>query len=116
VAAERAGLSVVKRQSGIIVPQELEQEPDPSAPAKQRSTRPTAYDPDGRRRVVLMREEQRRIDRMILELRTYGLGLIICCSDRWDGKKSCGQALTVEAAGTPDAGYGCQCTRIHFCR
>lgn len=102
--------SAVQRESGIIVPAELEREPD----ATKGGDVPGAYDLDGRRRLVLTREDQRAIDRLLKTLIPQGLGVLVICGNRRDGKPPCGRPLKNEGRGTADAGYGCDCTRIHF--
>lgn len=84
----------------------------------------TAYDPDGRRRIVLTRAEQRTIDRAIRILHAVGLGVVVGCKGRDDGKPPCGLPLLMEGVdaktqpGAPnrssDLGYGCNCSRVHF--
>jgi hypothetical protein len=116
-AAKLAGVDQgVVRASGIIVPPELEAEPDQSAPPDQLKAgmRPTAYDPDKRRRIVWTEQEQRKIDQVIQLLRSQGLGMVVLCDRRFDGKDPCRQPLRTELEDTEDKGYGCTCTRVHF--
>ncbi len=103
----------IERASGILVPATLEQEPDKGAKPGQR---PITFDTDGRRRVVMTRDEQRQIDRAISLLAQHGLASLVMCAARQDGKAPCGEPLKNEGRGTPDAGYGCQCSRVHFIR
>lgn len=102
--------SMVRRDSGILVDPALAREPDRAKPGRE----PIAYDPDGRRRLVLTKQDQKGIDRLIKELLARGLGLLVCCLNRPDDTEPCGQPLLVEHRGMPDAGYGCRCTRVHF--
>lgn len=82
----------------------------------------TAYDPDGRRRVVLTRADQRAIDRAIRILGAVGLGVVVGCKARTDGQPHCGNPLFLEGIDlnaqpptrSPDPGYGCECSRVHF--
>jgi hypothetical protein len=73
-----------------------------------------AYDLDGRRRVVFSTDEQRKIDHVLTLLVRAGFGIAVGCHSRPDSTEPCGQVLLNEGAGTPDAGYGCRCQRIHF--
>ena len=108
MSASTAGM--VKREgSGLVVPAALASEVDATT-----GKTPTAYDPDGRRRVVLSTQDQKAIDRGITTLRQHGLGVIVACASRDDGKPICGQPLLVEGKGLPTAGYGCRCSRVHF--
>jgi hypothetical protein len=101
-----------------------ELEPDVTAQPDPRQKGGTAYDPDGRRRVVLMGVDRRTLDRAIVLLKVAGLGMVIGCRSRNDGVKPCGQPMLLEGVDVsgltpvtdPDAGYGCECTRVHFAR
>lgn len=104
------GPELVRRESGILVAPGLGTEPDAEKPGKE----PITYDPDGRRRLVLSKNDQRRIDRLINDMRARGLGLIVACMSRQDDKPPCCGPLMAEKKGMPDAGYGCLCTRIYF--
>lgn len=114
-----AAADFVKRPSGVIVPGRLAAMPEAGRPEPA-----TAYDEDGRRRVVLTKQDQKVIDKAILILTRAGLGVVVCCraGTREDGKEACGQPMlnegrpTKEHPGTPDSGYGCQCSRVHFVR
>lgn len=66
-----------------------------------------AMDGDGRRRIVLTRQDQKHLNTAILMLKAADLGIVVCC-------RKCDQAMVPEAMGTPDAGYGCSCSRVHF--
>lgn len=71
-------------------------------------------DPDGRRRIVLTREDRKALNRAIRILDGVGLGIVVGC------KFDCGQPLTGEGRAKdnepidPDQGYGCRCSRVHF--
>ena len=121
--------SLVRRPSGVIVPAELGNRPVPGAPSNGSVTR----DLDGRRRVVYPDSERRVIDKAINLLRAQGIGYIVGCIGAYgppddrreasggngyhrDGSLACGQPMRPEGVGTPDAGFGCNCTRIHFLR
>jgi hypothetical protein len=65
-------------------------------------------DPDGRRRIVLTRENRKVLNRAIIALRAAGLGIVIGC------RGTCGNALAREGEDGPDQGYGCACSRVHF--
>lgn len=73
-------------------------------------------DADGRRRIVLTRDDQRKIDRAIRIIQAAGLGVIVACrqDDTPERQGNCGQPLLNEGAGTGDPGYGCRCSRVHF--
>jgi len=101
--------AMVQRGSGILVPEAVaDATPDASVPR----------DPDGRRRVVLPRDAQKKINAAIQELKAAGLGIVVGC------RFECGQPLLNEGVSvdpatgartmSPDAGYGCKCTRVHF--
>lgn len=114
VAPAVAAGGMVQRASGVIVPAGLELENDTSAPAALKPGKsPTTYDPDGRRRVVLTKDDQRLVDRAILVLRQRGFGILVMCSQRDDDKAPCEQPMLNEVGG-PDPGYGCKCSRVHF--
>lgn len=108
--ATAPGGQLVERASGIIVPVALEREPE----AKHADQGATAYDLDGRRRLVLMESERRLINRVLLLGFKHGIGFVVGCKSRRDGKEACGQPMLNEGRGTQDDGYGCKCTRIHF--
>lgn len=111
VARENPSDGVVRTASGLIVPKGAV-EARPTTPAK-RETRRTAYDTDGRRRIVMLRRERAAVQAAVDILNRAGVGLILGCSDRFDGQKPCGGFLTAERDGV-DEGFGCQCSRIHF--
>lgn len=66
-----------------------------------------AMDTDGRRRIVMTRDDQKALDKAITLLKAANLGIVVCC-------RSCNQAMLPEDLGTLDAGYGCGCSRVHF--
>lgn len=66
-----------------------------------------AMDKDGRRRIVLTRQDQRQLNAAIAMLKAADLGMVVCC-------RQCNQPMVPEDMGTPNAGYGCQCSRVHF--
>lgn len=103
---------MVERASGLVVPVGLEKEPDQSAPVDDATT----YDLDGRRRIVLTMDDQRKIDQVVKLLQARGMGIIVACASRTDGKPACGFPMMTENKGLPDAGYGCRCSRVHFTR
>jgi hypothetical protein len=87
-----------------------------------------AKDHDGRRRVVFNRDERRAIDRAINILAGRGLGMIVACKPRdavpalaegGPQPARCGLVMTQEGHDgdgkrRPDAGWSCQCSRVHF--
>lgn len=75
---------------------------------------PTAYDADGRRRVGLTKRERRDVEKMIRILNAQGIGVVLSCVQRFDGKTPCGGCLSPEGQGGPDDGFGCNCSRLHF--
>jgi len=115
-----AGTGLVETPSGLLVPataadavERAKAAQIPDAAPGQAGTQPEAFnrDPDGRRRIVLTRDEQKTINRAIRVLATAKLGIVIGCLG------TCGQALKGEGRtpeGNFDAGYGCSCSRVHF--
>lgn len=96
-------------------------------------------DPDGRRRVVLTRDETKLVDRLLLMFQAMGIGMVYCCSQHPptrfitddDELKALGATEPILKPGwkprclkfivpegwdenDPDKGYGCECTRIHI--
>jgi hypothetical protein len=105
---------LVGRESGILVPGHLEREPERRNGSH--GTVPTAYDQDGRRRVILPKSTQKKLDQVIIELAQHGFGLVVACRadyKRADGKAPCGGFAITERDQT-DPGYGCGCSRVHF--
>jgi hypothetical protein len=116
-----AGSQFVETPSGLLVPTDaadtVEREhkiPVPES-ALTDGTKPEPFnrDPDGRRRIVLTRDDRKTLNRAIRILQAVGLGIVVGC------KGPCGQPLVTEGRpkdeeADPDAGYGCQCSRVHF--
>jgi hypothetical protein len=118
---QEAGL--VARSSGLIVPSAFKDAAE--TPISD------AIDGDGRARVVLTKEERKKIQAAVSVLEDHGFALLIRCQDRdvqivrHGGKTvktiqarpgSCGQVLGPEGADGPDRGAGCKCKRIHVNR
>jgi hypothetical protein len=108
-----AGSQLVETESGLIVPADaMPAEPKPpDVPATWGDEVPK--DPDGRRRIVLTRDDRRAINRAIKVLQTNGLGIMVGC------RGLCGQPLLNEGTDAEgqrdgDSGYGCKCSRVHF--
>ena len=102
-------LTLAERESGIIVPGHLANQPE----VGQKVTR----DPDGRVRLVLTDEDRRAINRLVMTLQGHGLGAVVACrrdQAHADGSSRCGDIMITEGKDTPDPGYGCTCTRIHW--
>lgn len=99
--------SVVETPSGLIVPAD-------SIPSERVSwPEGVPVDPDGRKRIVLTRDDRRAINRAIRVLQVNGLGIVVGC------KGLCGQPLVNEGTDADgqrdgDSGYGCGCSRVHF--
>lgn len=91
----------------VITPAGLEVPASAADQAVEDGTIAAAMDGDGRRRVVLTRQDQKAMNAAILMLKAADLGMVVCC-------RRCDQAMVPEAMGTPDAGYGCSCSRVHF--
>jgi hypothetical protein len=101
---------LVQRQSGIVVPAHLAQQLDQARPGAP----PLVYDPDGRRRVVI---EKQQVESIFKDFAALGLAFFMGCRPgpkRADGVTPCGHPMRREADGGPDPGYGCLCTRIYF--
>lgn len=94
------------RPSGLIVPAKLAE-----AKVEGQPDEGPARDADGRRRVVLTVADQRKIDQAIRILDTAGLGVVVACK-----QEGCNLPMLNEGKGTPDPGYGCRCSRVHFVR
>lgn len=115
--ASQSDLAV--RPSGIIVPRALEAAPEAPISA--------TLDADGRRRVVLTTEERKTVLRAITILEDHGFATLIRCQEKALEVKrhgrlriirphvsACGEILRQEGIGSPDAGSGCTCSRIHL--
>jgi hypothetical protein len=103
------GQGLVTLASGLVVPAAVaDNTADPRT-----DQGATAYDEDGRRRVVLSSDEQRLVDRTIKMLQSHGLGMVVGCRNRKDGKVSCGRPMVPEPL-PGDNGFGCLCSRVHF--
>ena len=106
---------LIERDSGLLVPSRLA----PAAEAGVTTVNGTAYDPDGRRRVVLDNRFRRRLNDVITTLNAQGFGIVVGCSNlfpRKDGRPSCGQIMLPVGKDTLDPGFQCHCTRIHWGR
>jgi hypothetical protein len=119
VAREQPSDAAVRTASGLFVPPSaiVADGGKPVADAvrialKQRAT---AYDPDGRRRIGLTKDEERAIDKAVRVLNQHGIGLILGCVERYDGKDPCKGFLTPEGRDRDSGGgFGCACSRVHF--
>lgn len=98
---------VAQRPSGLIVPAALAEAKVPG-----QADEGPSKDADGRQRVVLTRADQKKIDQAIKVLHQAGLGIVVGCKR----EGGCGLPMTNEGNGTPDSGYGCRCSRVHFVR
>lgn len=110
VADPQSTTGLARRPSGILVPDALAHAPDAA-----RKGPPVVLDADARRRVLMTREDQKRIDRVIRDLRAKGFAVVVLCRDDEGipgGPAKCGQPARNEAG--PDSGYGCRCSRVHF--
>lgn len=103
-----SGPNMIRRASGVLVEVALEKLPEVG-----RTDPPTAYDADGRRRVVLDKVVQKRIDWLVTTMRARGLAALVFCWQRDDDVEPCGGPLVNEGNGET-SGYGCKCTRIYF--
>lgn len=95
--------------AGLVVSQDAAQalKPKPTAhPAV------VARDHDGRRRVVLSRQDARRLLESLTLMNRQGFNFALVCTTRPDAEPACGETLHLESG--PDKGLGCACTRIHF--
>ena len=104
---------LVETPSGLVVPAgAIPAEPQPE-PGPVTWPDGTPVDPDGRRRIVLTRDDRRTINRAIQVLHANGLGIVVGC------KGSCGRFMVnegrpAEGEADLDSGYGCGCSRVHF--
>ncbi len=110
-----ATIGMVERPSGLLVTADI----DAAVPTNGNGHHGPdfSFDPDGRRRIVLTKADQRKIDQAIRLLTAAGLGIVVACragQPLKPGVETCGEALLNEGKGTPDAGYGCRCSRLHF--
>ena len=109
--------------SGLIVPAGLaDQSAAAATPGPPVSI---ARDMDGRRRVTFTNAERKTIDKAIRLLRGQGIGFIAGCVGarqtkaggvHLDGSAVCGTMLVPVDRESPDAGFACNCTRVHFLR
>jgi len=127
--------ALAQRESGLIVPAHLAHAPE--EPAEGSPAAGLARDPDGRRRIVLARDTRRRFNAVAKDLARDDLAFILWCKtkrqvtklaeDVATGQKvpvmveepiegACGEVMLREGEGTPDPGFGCKCTRVHFTR
>lgn len=112
-------IRLAQTPAGLTVPVDL-------ADQAAKQTGGIARNLDGRRRVVMVDDDRRLLDRTIRMLRKHGLGVIVGCIGTHgpagqpgsghlaDGQQACGEALIVEGLQTHDKGYGCRCQRVHF--
>lgn len=91
----------------VITPAGLEVPASAADQAVEEGAIAAALDQDGRRRIVMTRQDQKQLNAAILTLKAADLGIVVCC-------RRCNQAMVPEDMGTPDAGYGCSCSRVHF--
>lgn len=103
-----APVGMGRTASGIIAPVSAIDAHVSRSPVKA-----SAQDADGRRRVVLTRDEQRKIQDVVDILARTGQVVIMACKPL-NGTEGCGEALRREGEGDTDPGFGCRCTRIHF--
>lgn len=91
--------------SGLIVPADV------LDAAVQDGQVAAALNADGRRRIVLTRDDQKALDKAIQLLKSADLGIVVCC-------RKCNEAMLPERNDEPgkaaDPGYGCSCSRVHF--
>lgn len=103
---------LVKRGSGLLVPKDVASLPDATRP----NDAPICYDPDGKRRVVMTREEVKAVEKAAKMLARHGFALFMGCHvahQRPDGRPSCGQLAEPERDQRGQTGFSCQCSRIH---
>lgn len=136
--AASAGGGLAVRESGLLVPAHLANH-NPEEPAAATGSdgtdRQGGLDPDGRRRLVLAREVRKRFTRLAGELDRDDVGFVLWCKTHRQTTKTvkdaktgedvavnmreeiagaCGNVMLREGEGTPDPGFGCKCTRVHF--
>lgn len=136
---------MAERPSGLVVPEHLAHVPEgptsaPTATVERRAgaaQRGEATDPDGRRRLVLTREQRHLLTKFAREFKPFDIAAVLFCQSSrpvtrlathpetgveipvtlWETiPGACGQMLEREGEGTDDPGYGCRCTRFHFVR
>jgi hypothetical protein len=121
---------LAQRPSGLIVPAHLAHV-RPEAPAPDTAAR----DADGRRRIVLAREDRKALQRIAGRMHGLDVATVFSCrttrealrtvTDATSGAlvsvvvqepiaSACGEVLLREGEDTDDPGFGCKCTRIHF--
>lgn len=91
----------------VITPAGLEVPASAADIAVEEGTIAAAMNEDGRRRIVMTRQDQKQLNAAIRLLKAADLGIVVCC-------RKCNQPMVPEDMGTPDAGYGCRCSRVHF--
>lgn len=91
---------LVETPGGLVIPADVADQVEGLGPVTDAA--------DGRRRIVLTREDRRALNRAIKILQAAGLGLVVGC------RGTCGQPLMREGGDGPDQGYGCRCSRVHF--
>jgi hypothetical protein len=123
--------ALVQRDSGLLVPGHLADQPEhPDAAPDQ-----IARDPDGRRRVVLVKDVRKKFSRLAGEMHRLDVAFVLVCKttrtvvtkvrDLETGKDvpvaitepiagACGEVMLREGEDTDDPGFGCRCSRIHF--
>jgi hypothetical protein len=130
-AVPTGGLAL--RESGLVVPAHLAHLPE--EPGDQGRERTGGTDPDGRRRIVLARDTRKRFSRLAGDLDREDLAFVLVCKQHREVTKhvkdaksgesivvavreeipgACGEVMLREGMDTPDPGFGCKCTRIHF--
>lgn len=122
VAREKPSDATVETASGLIVPASAVAVDGPIGKAVdqavadvlRRRVRTTAYDPDGRRRIVLSRRERAVITKAAGILTSHGIALLLACGFRFDESEACRGFLVPERKGQTDEGFGCSCGRVHF--
>lgn len=121
---------LAERPSGLLVPAHLAHQPEEPA-----SVPDVARDADGRRRVVLVKDVRKGFTRCAGALDRSDLAFVLVCktkrrtmkmaTDATTGARlpvevveeipdACGEVMVREGEGTPDPGFGCKCTRVHF--
>ncbi len=110
---ETPGSQLVETPSGLVVPADsIPAEPQPS-PAPATWPEDVPKDPDGRRRIVLTRDDRRTINRALQVLQANGLGIVVGCRGLC-GRFMVNEGRPAEGEADLDSGYGCGCSRVHF--